>query len=353
MPVSRTTIRASRNAPYGQRPALLGTLVANNGQSESRDDIIAALSQEAMRVAGACPNRREDCASNGHSLLDPFLCLGLTTPANFGRWTQLCITCSGYNRTRFLSDELPSHLWFNERVQMLQNRAEELKSKNRPSIAVHPTTAGPSDSSPAFPSSSPPSFPILSLPPVMTTPPTTHPVLSPPLPSSPIMSPLSSPYLAASLAFSPLFTPPSLAGVPLSSPLLSLPSPLTSPPTTYSVISPVITPAGELLDNEKPVFIIFWNQASPNLRNEDGVQPIITTAFPRRNGLLQLEDFKMQLGAFNVEQMNSLEVDCGGIWDSLPWGTSIIVHHPREIFCFRYEGVRNTPFWNEYRQFLQ
>jgi hypothetical protein len=61
----------------------------------------------------------------------------------------------------------------------------------------------------------------------------------------------------------------------------------------------------------------------------------------------------MQLGAFNVEQMNSLEIYYGGIWDSLPWSTSIIVHHPREIFCFRYEGVQNTPFLNECRQFLQ
>ncbi len=61
----------------------------------------------------------------------------------------------------------------------------------------------------------------------------------------------------------------------------------------------------------------------------------------------------MQLGVFNVEQMNLLEIYCEGIWDSLPWSTSIIVHHPREIFCFRYEGVQNTPFLNECRQFLQ
>lgn len=83
------------------------------------------------------------------------------------------------------------------------------------------------------------------------------------------------------------------------------------------------------------------------------MQPIITTAFPHRNGLLQLEDFKMQLGAFNVEQMNSLEIYYGGIWDSLPWSMSIVVNHPRETFCFRYEGVQNTPFLNECLQFLQ
>ena len=89
--------------------------------------------------------------------------------------------------------------------------------------------------------------------------------LSPPLPSSLIMSPISSPYLAAILTSSPMFSPPLPAETFSPLPLLSLPSPPTSPPTTYSVIPPVITPAGELLDNEKPVFIVFWNQASPNL----------------------------------------------------------------------------------------
>lgn len=64
------------------------------------------------------------------------------------------------------------------------------------------------------------------------------------------------------------------------------------------------------------------------------MQPIIMTAFPHKNGILQLEDFKMQLGAFNVEQMNLLEVYWEGIWDSLPWSTGIAVNHPCEVFCF-------------------
>lgn len=134
---------------------------------------------------------------------------------------------------------------------------EEVRSNSRRSVAVHSADVGSSVSAPthsSFQSSSPPT---LSSPPAMTTPPMTPSIMSPPLPSSPIMSPLS-PYLAEILT---------------SSPLLSLPSPPTSPPRTYSVIPPVITPAGELLDNEKPVFIIIWNQVCHNLRNE--VQSLI------------------------------------------------------------------------------
>ena len=117
-------------------------------------------------------------------------------------------------------------------------------------IVVHPADA--SIYAPALLSHSPPSSPTLSSPLDMTTCPTMPSVVSPLPPSSLIMSPLS-PYLVANLT---------------SSPSLSLPSPSISPPITYSVISPVITPAGILLNNEKPVFIIFWNQVSSNLWNE-------------------------------------------------------------------------------------
>ena len=174
-------------------------------------------------------------------------------------------------------------------MQTLRNRLEELKSAGRRSIAVHPANVGSSVSAPLLPSFhslSPPSSLILSSPPIMTTPPMAPLVMSPPPQASPIMSPLS-PYLAAILTSSPLFSLPSPSTSPpisypiippaitpagelldTSSPLLSLPSPSTSPPITYSVIPPAITPAGELLDTEKPAFIIFWNQVNPNLRNE-------------------------------------------------------------------------------------
>ncbi len=77
----------------GQRPALSGPLVcsdiANDGQVDSREDIILALSNEAQKVAEEFPGVRKDCFDKGHDLCDPFICLGLKTPANFGRWTQV------------------------------------------------------------------------------------------------------------------------------------------------------------------------------------------------------------------------------------------------------------------------
>ena len=100
MPVSRTT-RASRQAPYptanvlqmGGHPTLSGPLVssdiANNGQLDTISAIKDALLQEAERVAGECPGEREDCSGENHRLCRPFVCLGLSTPANFGRWTQV------------------------------------------------------------------------------------------------------------------------------------------------------------------------------------------------------------------------------------------------------------------------
>lgn len=173
--------------------------------------------------------------------------------STFNNWWlswQQCLTCSRDHRTRFLTNELPSCLYFNEKVRKLRKHLEELNaSKCRQPATVHPANAG--SAHPPLHSSSPTL-------PVMTTLPATPLDMSPLPPSSPIMSPLS-PYLAAIYS---------------SSPLLSLPSPSTSPPTTYSVIFPVITPAGELLDNEKPVFIIIWNQASStNLQN--GTQSLI------------------------------------------------------------------------------
>lgn len=97
MPVSRNT-RASRQAAHstanalpaaGQRPALVCSDIANIGQVDSREEIKAMLLQEAIKVAKPCRNVREDCYRKGHDLHKPFLCLGLETPANFGRWTQV------------------------------------------------------------------------------------------------------------------------------------------------------------------------------------------------------------------------------------------------------------------------
>ena len=94
MPVSRTTTRASRPAPYSTANALLSgpracSDITNNGQVDSQEGLKAALLQEAKRVAGACPGVREDCSTDSHNLLMPFVCTGRTTPANFGRWAQI------------------------------------------------------------------------------------------------------------------------------------------------------------------------------------------------------------------------------------------------------------------------
>ena len=97
MPISQNT-RASHQATHstanalptaGQHPALICSDIANNRQVDSREGIKAMLLQEARRVAGACPKLQEDCYRKGHNLCKPFLCQGLSTPADFGRWAQV------------------------------------------------------------------------------------------------------------------------------------------------------------------------------------------------------------------------------------------------------------------------
>ena len=68
--------------------------------------------------------------------------------------------------------------------------------------------------------------------------------------------------------------------------------------------------------------------------------------------MLYLEDFKMQLGQLGVEQMNPIEVYFYGIWDGHLWSAPLRIDYVRQKFLFKYATVNDTPFLNEYLQFL-
>ena len=82
------------------------------------------------------------------------------------------------------------------------------------------------------------------------------------------------------------------------------------------------------------------------------MSPVVTTIYPHWNGMLYLEDFKIQLGRLGVEQMNPLEAYFYGIWGRHLWNEPLRVDYVRQKFLFRYAGVEDTPFLNEYLQFL-
>ena len=171
----------------------------------------------------------------------------------------------------------------------------------------------------------------------MTTPPTAPLVMSPLFPSSPVMS-LLSPYLAVMLT---------------SLPLLSIPSPSTSPPMTYSIILPVITPAGELLNTEKPTFIIFWNQVSPNLWSEAQSLIWLRTAY---NQLSQ--PFSLAGAAYFNSKISGCNLECLTWSRWIHWkfivkgfGTACHGAHlslfitPARYFASDMKGSRTLPFW--------
>ncbi|KAF8676360.1 hypothetical protein AX14_004955 [Amanita brunnescens Koide BX004] len=240
---------------------------------------------EAKKAAGDCPKHAVACNIPGHKLTNCRICKGLNTPSNFGQWFQACRTCQRlagkHAGFKSLSEALVSAQYFNDRVQQLTREFKGLEPTSHRSTVVNSDDGGSSHSAPT-PSRVMPPPPLPSSPPL----PLPSPLMSPVPLSSPVLLSLSSP-----------------SGVLSSSPLLPLPSPSTPPPTPFVMPSPIITPAGMILDNGGPILAIFWNQG--------GERTVITTVFPRRDGFLYLEDFRIKLGAIHVEQMNSLETYVG------------------------------------------
>ncbi|PPQ81726.1 hypothetical protein CVT26_007833 [Gymnopilus dilepis] len=94
---------------------------------------------------------------------------------------------------------------------------------------------------------------------------------------------------------------------------------------------------------ELPVLLKFWHH--------DFRPAAELTLYPRSDSRLRLSDFKVELGAREIEQVASLEVFHfrDNTWASARWDTPHLIEYAGQILCARYFGVDNVDGFDEIR----
>ncbi|KAF8878037.1 hypothetical protein CPB84DRAFT_1966249 [Gymnopilus junonius] len=230
----------------------------------------------------AAPRPQNQPSKCGHAIRI-FLCVGNGDPLNAGRWGSMCHSCPSNNRIRWLTNRLESSL-IQDNAELQDWFAIRHEINGIKHTGLTPTRRQALQALTDLSASTPPSSP-------------TRPARLPRRHAQP------KPQAPASAS------------------------------TSNAPAAPISDEAK--LNKELGVLLTFWTK--------NNIDPISTTIFPRFDSRVRLTDFKVELGALNIEQSAPIEIFHFGYseWKAARWDTPHLVDPRSRVLLAHFEGVTN------------